>query len=552
MKRSKISCLALLVSLLSINIGCKNTSSSEVVGPYGNKIEEDLNSLNIIEDNYRNYYEIFVYSFRDSNGDGKGDLNGVIEKLDYIKDLGFNGIWLMPIHPSLSYHKYDVNNYYEIDKSYGTMEDLERLIDECHKRDIKLILDMVFNHSSSTNDMFIKALIAHEKEITYQPLTEEDEIYKDYYTFYNDKSEIPSGVTCYQAVGKSFYYEANFDSKMPEFNCDNPYVVQEFKNIMKFYLDKGVDGFRFDAVKYFYINDMQKNIDLLSELNSYAKNINPNAYLVGECWSGDSTIKEYYKSGFDSFFNFSSGVSNPSSYVLNSINRQGSALSMYMNGLISNIDMANGYIPAPFIDNHDTPRFTPSIKDLSDTKFQYALLTMLNGTTFTYYGSEVGMVGDNSGDKPDQNVRLPIRWGEENNKGDVNLQNLKEITKASYPHGTVKEQMEDPLSLYHFYKKCLLLRNQNPEISRGSVEQLVLEKDEDKRKELFISKTYKGSKIGIIFNFSPLYDLEVDFKEKGFNQVIGQLVVDENNEKYIGELDSGNILLPPYSIAIVK
>ena len=133
MKKSKISCLALLIPLLSVNVGCNNTSSSEVVGPYGHKIEEDLNSLNIIEDNYRNYYEIFVYSFRDSNGDGKGDLNGVTEKLDYIKDLGYNGIWLMPIHPSLSYHKYDVNNYYEIDKSYGTMEDLEKLIDECHK-----------------------------------------------------------------------------------------------------------------------------------------------------------------------------------------------------------------------------------------------------------------------------------------------------------------------------------------------------------------------------------------------------------------------------------
>lgn len=570
MKNTKISWLSLLALILGVSTGCNsNTSTSEkisssikvstsssssssIVSPYGARIEEDLNTLNIIDDNYRNYYEVFVYSFRDSNGDGYGDLNGVTEKLDYIKDLGYNGIWLMPIHKSLTYHKYDVIDYYTVDSKYGTMEDLEHLIDECHKRDINIILDMVFNHSSSSNQMFIKSVGAYQKYITYQDLTEEEEIYKDFYTFYETKEEIPSGVVCYQPAGKTFYYEANFDSKMPEFNCDNPHVREEYKKILKFYLDKGVDGFRFDAVKYFYINDMNKNIELLSEINTYVKSIKEDAYLVGECWSGNSMVKEYYKSGFDSFFNFDTSTSNPSSYVLNSINRQGSALSMYANGLVSNIELAGDYIPAPFIDNHDMPRFTPSLENLRDTKYKYALLTMLNGTTFTYYGSEVGMVGDNSGTKPDQNVRLPMKWGEEDRHGDVNLQLFREITKANYPHGTVKEQMDDEHSLYNFYKKCLLLRNQNPEIARGEVEQLVLEKTEDKRKLLFISKTYNDSKIGIIFNFSPYYDLEINYKEQGFNEVVGQLVVDSNENKYIGLLDNGNMYLPSYSIAIVK
>lgn len=557
MKITKINWVPIFATLLSIGVGCKNNNisssiSSSQPSPYGTKIEEDLANLNIIEDNYRNYYEIFVYSFRDSNGDGYGDIQGVIEKLDYIKDLGYNGIWLMPIHRSSTYHKYDVIDYYSIDSNYGTMEDLEQLIEECHKKGINIILDMVLNHSSNQNEMFIKAVSAHQKYITYQDLTEEEEIYKDFYTFYDDKEDIPSGVTYYQAVGKTFYYEANFDSKMPEFNCDNPYVIEEYKNILKFYLDKGVDGFRFDAVKYFYINDMNKNIELLSELNTYIKSIKEDAYLVGECWAGDSMIKEYYKSGFDSFFHFSTSTSSSNSYVLNSINREGSALSMYANGLQSNIDLASGHIPAPFIDNHDMNRFTPSIEDLRDTKYQYALLSMLNGTTFTYYGSEVGMVGDNSGTKPDQNVRLPMKWGEENNKGDVDLQLFRDITAANYPHGTVKEQMDDKNSLYNFYKKCLLLRNQNPEIARGSVEQLILEKDEDKKKLLFISKTYDNSKIGIIFNFSPWYDLEVNYKEQGFSEVVGQLVVDLNEDKYIGKLSNGNIMLPSYSIAIVK
>ena len=104
--------------------------------------------LNIVDDNYRNYYEIFVYSFYDSNGDGTGDLNGVTQKLDYIQDMGFNGIWLMPIMPSDTYHKYDVKNYCEIDPKYGTIDDFKTLVGEAHKRGINVVIDMVINHTS--------------------------------------------------------------------------------------------------------------------------------------------------------------------------------------------------------------------------------------------------------------------------------------------------------------------------------------------------------------------------------------------------------------------
>ena len=113
--------------------------------------------LNIIDDNYRNYYEIFVYSFYDSDSDGTGDLNGVTQKLDYIQDMGFNGIWLMPIMPSDTYHKYDVKNYCEIDPKYGTIDDFKNLVGEAHKRGINVIIDMVINHTSSSHKWFIDA-----------------------------------------------------------------------------------------------------------------------------------------------------------------------------------------------------------------------------------------------------------------------------------------------------------------------------------------------------------------------------------------------------------
>lgn len=128
--------------------------SMEIVGAIPYDYEQELN---IIDDNYRNYYEIFVYSFYDSDGDGIGDLNGVIEKLDYIEEMGFNGIWLMPIMQSTTYHKYDVVDYCSIDAEYGTIEDFENLVQECHERGIRVVIDFVINHSSSQHQWFVDA-----------------------------------------------------------------------------------------------------------------------------------------------------------------------------------------------------------------------------------------------------------------------------------------------------------------------------------------------------------------------------------------------------------
>ena len=446
----------------------------------------------------------------------------------------------MPINTSSSYHKYNVKDYYEIDPSYGTMDDFKNLINECHKRGIKLIIDLVLNHSASNNSWFIKAKEAYEKTLNNQILTEEDEKFKDFYVFSTTQK---SGYT--EVNGKGYYYESNFDSSMPEFNCDSPYVREEFKNIIEYYLDMGLDGFRLDAVKYYYLNNTSKNVELLSYINKCVKDKNPNAYVVGEMWDiSTDAISQYYESGIDSFFNFNVSVSNPSSGIINSVNQEGRMLNSYYDALVSNEEMAGNNIPAPFIDNHDTPRYTTSGTDVRKNKFQYALLQMLNGSTFTYYGDEVGMTGSNAGDLPDQNVRIPIMWGDEVGQ----CSSLGGATVESYPHGNVSTQMKVKTSIYNYYKKCLLIRNQNPEIARGKVTKIAMDRD---NKLLFIKKTYNGSEIGIVFNFSPSDDLEVDYKSYGFNDVVGQLVVD-NDTRYIGMLKSGTILLPSYSIAIVK
>ena len=160
--------------------------------PFGDKEPEEV-QLNIIDDKYRNWYEIFVYSFYDTNNDGIGDLKGVTAKLDYIKEMGFNGIWLMPIHPSPTYHKYDVTDYYAIDPDYGTLEDFKELVDEAHKRGIRVIMDLVVNHSSDSHPWF-KEACAYIRQ-NGRPGGK----YGDYYTFKTD------GQGAYHSVSGIFW-----------------------------------------------------------------------------------------------------------------------------------------------------------------------------------------------------------------------------------------------------------------------------------------------------------------------------------------------------------
>lgn len=531
--------------LLSFTLFSCNEKKDPYSGKYGKKITEDLVTTNILDDNYRNYYEIFVRSFNDTNFDGVGDLNGVTKKLDYLKDLGYTGIWLMPINPSPSYHKYDVSNYYEVDPKYGTINDLKNLINECHERGIKLIIDLVLNHSSIDNEYFKKSTNAYNKYRKGLALTKEEETYKDFYVFYDNQSDVPAGVTAYKAPGYDFYYEANFSSNMPEFNCDSTSVKNEFKKIIKYYLDMGLDGFRLDAVKYFYFNNNTKCINFLSQINTWVKDINPNAYIVGECWDGKSTIQNYYNSGCDSFFNFSQSTSyGNSSGVLNGTNPEGRGINLYYNSLIENYNISGKTgIPAPFIDNHDMPRYT-YISDITKNKFSFALLAMMNGTIFSYYGDEVGLFGTNSNNKPDENVRIPIKWGDFTNPDCLNLTGT---TETIYPYPTVLEQIEDKNSILNYYKKVLLIRNQNPEIARGEIK--LIEKDKETTK-LFISKTYNDSEIGILFNFSETNNLNIDYKTYGYTKVVGQIVIDSN--QYVGEKKDGSIILPPYSIVILR
>ena len=255
-------CLLLVLLMLT---GCQSGGKEEIR-------EVKLPQVLSMEDNYRTYYEVFVYSFYDGNGDGIGDLKGLTQKLDYIndgdpattEDLGCDGIWLMPVMPSPSYHKYDVTDYYAIDPEYGTMEDFENFMAECEKRGIKVILDLVINHSSSEHPWF-KEAAAYLAQLGDGEPSLEACPYVDYYHFSKEQkagySQVPGSDV--------WYYESQFSYTMPDLNLYNESLREEIGKVVDFWLAKGVGGFRLDAVKEYETGADSDNIEILSWFSEY-------------------------------------------------------------------------------------------------------------------------------------------------------------------------------------------------------------------------------------------------------------------------------------------
>lgn len=422
-----------------------------------------------IDDDHRVFYEIFVGSFSDSNEDGCGDLRGIINRMDYLNDgdvnsedsLGVQGIWLSPILKSPSYHKYDVADYYTIDEQFGTEKDLEDLITICHERNVKVIMDLVINHSSDRNPLFEEFTRAHVDGDT-------DSVYYDFYSWATASTKI-KGSTYMQIPGlKDRFYECNFASDMPELNFDNDAVRNKVLDIAKFWLDKGIDGFRFDAVKYIYYNDTSRSVDFwewyMDELRAYK----PDIYCVGECWSSNTETVRY--AGAFNCFDFESAdaegriakaakggnIDDFTQYIVNNQKSIASANSSAME--------------IPFITNHDMDRAAGTLI-VSQNKMSMAanLYLLCNGSPFIYYGEETGLKGSRGGAGTDANRRLAMLWGDWDTVSDPIGSNYP---ISSQVNGTVYEQMADEESLFHYYCRLIKLRNAFPEIARGAYTQV--------------------------------------------------------------------------------
>lgn len=405
------------------------------------------------------FYEVFVRSFYDSDGDGVGDIPGLIEKLDYINDgdpsttddLGATGIWLMPIAVSPSYHGYDVTDYYTVDPEYGTNEDFKRLMDEAHARGIRVIVDLVLNHSSREHPWF---------EASQNP----DSEFRDWYVWEDEDPGYrgPDGQKVW-IKGDEGYYYAVFWEGMPDLNYTNPDVTAEMYTTAEYWLtEMGVDGFRLDAIKHMIEDGQaQENTRLthnwMEDFFTFYKSVEPNALTVGEAWTGTQQVVEYTGDEVDIAFQFD--------LALDIINSAGSGLApIYQDTqqLIVDSFPPNQY--ATFITNHDQNRVIDQFRgDRAKARLAASILLTSPGVPFVYYGEEIGM----SGMKPDEDIRRPMQWTNENDQVGFTTGEPWRAPAEDFPVVSVMLQEDDPDSLLNHYRNLIQLRNQHEALRVG-------------------------------------------------------------------------------------
>lgn len=341
-------------------------------------------------------YSIWVRSFRDSDGDGNGDLRGITERLDYISDLGVKTLLLSPIFPSPAYHGYEVTDYKSIASEYGSLEDLKLLLKESQIKGLNVYLDLPINHTSDQHPWFKAS--AHN-----------DRSYRDYYIW---KSELPANfglpwaeepdplrVFHTKSNSEGFYYGV-FGYASPDLNYQNPNVINEIKQILKFWINLGIDGFRLDAARYLIESgpqegqrDTQENKDLLKELTTYAKSLNKNVKFISEVYASREIVNSYSKAatGIDYQFDFevgpfiSSVVNSPETTTADTIKTLRDTLTF----LISTTkDINDKYI---FLESHDFPR--TNFRSTGEACLAHSLLLSLPYNFSLYYGEEIRLPG---------------------------------------------------------------------------------------------------------------------------------------------------------------
>lgn len=617
MKYKKIKFTLLSLLLLSSFTSC---SSGNIYTKTPEYQLEDYSS-NYINDQYKNYYQILVYSYCDSNGDGIGDINGLISKLDYLNSgntsdpntLGVDGIYLLPIFKSSSYHKYNVTDYFTVSSDYGTMEDFEKLVSECNKRGISIILDLPVNHTSRANHLYTESYLALDSVSLTDDINEDGTIKVEKINevpalgYYNWKltSKVLSGANKYRKLNDTWSYEAYFDTDMPDLNLSNQDVQDEVKNIMKFWLDKGIKGFRLDGVEHYYDESPEKTYAFCDKIMEWGQEIAGDSfYAVGEGpWS--SAVSKYYKnSKLNSFLNFyygnypTGGLTGQINQVLQTeqiFDRLYKADSNYyldeFGSLYSDESLSNlrsrcvakqfqktvefwdnelysanpNAIDVNFLTNHDTVREIDNVKgfkfdddteefssvNLQRLKMIWAINHLMSGNSFTYYGEEIGMrtgkqyaSGSSDEYKNDPNKRHPMNWSEEDTTGTVNIYKINGASKITQYLDAADKQILDSNSLWNFFKEIFKVKSYFPEIARGK-QTILYAKDTI----ICMEKDYNGEKCYLVYNLSrnevniSLEDLQLVDKE-----IKHVLSTDGTYSKISGK----NIGLPDYSVTILK
>ncbi|MEO8148847.1 MAG: alpha-amylase family glycosyl hydrolase [Bacteroidia bacterium] len=485
------------------------------------------------------FYEIFIRSFYDSNGDGIGDINGIAQKLDYLQTLGVQGLWITPVNPSPSYHKYDVTDYYNIDKEYGTLNDYKTLIKEAHKRNIKLLMDMVINHCSSQHPWFKDAVANPKGEyrnyfVWKNPAEVTDE--KDHwYVIRNNRAENLIHAQNFQP-GEQAYY-GFFSSEMPDLNYDNPKVRSEMIKAGKFWFQEvGVDGYRLDAAKWIFPpGEETKNYAWWQEFTAAMRNVKPDAFFVGEITDSYSLTAPYLKNALTSVFNFDLGFD-----LIESLKEEKdtSIVNLVKTSRDYFLKASPQFIDATFITNHDQNRIGSEMQgNIQKMKLAAAILLTLPGSPFVYYGEEIGMLGT----KPDENIREPFLW----NTIDKDLNRCKWMTPKFSTDTTVVPlalQIGDVNSIYDHYKKLIELRNANRVLNSGNIQSVNFNDDE----LLAYNRILGENSLLVIHNLTgKSKTVELKSLSKKYSHII-------YSSKINSEFDGTSINIVPYQSVVLQ
>ncbi|WP_270649750.1 alpha,alpha-phosphotrehalase [Megamonas funiformis] len=537
-------------------------------------------------------YQIYPKSFKDTNGTGTGDLKGVIEKLDYLQTLGVDYIWLTPFYVSpQNDNGYDVADYYNIDPSYGTMEDVENLIAEAKKRNIYLMMDMVFNHVSTEHIWFKKAMAGEEKYLNYF-FFKQGKVNNQPPTNWNSKFGGPA----WEYVEKfDKWYLHLFDKTQADLNWENPEVREEVKNIVRFWMEKGVKGFRFDVINLIskagfeddfsvdgdgrsFYTDGPRIHEFLQELarDSFAKD--KDIITVGEMSS--TTMENCYKYAGEktgelsmvfTFHHLKVDFMGNEKWVL--VPTDFMKLKQLIFDWQINMEKNNAW-NAVFWCNHDQPRVISRFG--SDDKYHKesgkmlaTLIHCLRGTPYIYQGEEIGMTNphfksieqyrdveslnhyqilQDKGMTKEQalmildvhsrdNSRTPMQWDDSINAGFTTGTPWIQ-TADNYTEINVKNSLEDKDSIFYYYQKLIQLRKNYDVIAYGDIKPLLRE---DKRVFAY-ERNYKGQKLIVICNFYPTtYEIELPYDLSNYKCIL-------NN--YKNEAKAKKIALKPYETLV--
>ncbi|WP_020409057.1 alpha-amylase family glycosyl hydrolase [Hahella ganghwensis] len=480
------------------------------------------------EDWYRKavFMEIYVRGFKDSDGNGVGDFNGIIEKLDYLQELGIGGIWLMPMMKSQDNdHGYAVVDYRATEPDYGTLDDFKRLLDEAHKRNIGVIVDYVVNHSAALNLLF---------KDSQHPESDK----RDWYIWTDEKRFWPRWDyenTWHQ--GKHGYYYGVFWGQMPDFNMKNEEVMAFHKDNLRFWMNLGVDGFRFDAVGSLVENgngamfSQPENDQVLQELQATLAEFD-NRYMVCEDPTGSLQVGEKDSCGSAFYFGMHKELMASATYGWPS------------RDLIGAVKRAPHNEMAIMLANHDAFTGNRVIKQVGGDETSYkmaaTLLMTLPGIPFVYYGEEIGM---GHGEKAfgDHALRAPMSWtGDHDTAGFTTARRMFRLPAENRATHNVADESEDPESLLSFYRNVINARNRIPALQTGEFANI----RQDAASLLTFTRKTESQEALVIVNLGRK---EATAHYGGLNENWEQAFTYHVSG---AELGSGSVTMPPYSIVI--